>query len=267
MLPLIFLAKFVEIGCRYGGIGTNLYIAVTEHHKPDTQPAETKAIPQRSTPSKALCEQATSTSQGKITMKLNLKQALIATSIAAGLFGASAFAVAETTDDTKPKTEMRADRMDKGHANGKHRADRMAKMEKRMAERQAKLKAELKLAPEQESAWAAFVARTAPEPRKMGGKEGAQREDWSKLTTPERLDKMQARHAERSEAMTKRIEATKSFYASLTPEQQKTFDSKSMRGFQRTGMKGGKHGHQHGGKHMDHKKGHKSAEDMQEKQS
>ena len=205
-------------------------------------------------------------------MKLNLKNTLIATSIAAGLFGASAFAVAQNADGSGPKAEMRAERMAKGDSAGKHRADRMAKMEKRMAERQAKLKAELKLAPEQEAAWAAFVERTAPEPRKMAGKDGAQREDWSKLTTPERLDKMQARHAERAEHMTKRIDATKSFYASLTPEQQKTFDAQSMRGFQRAGMKGGKdgmgkhrHGHDHG-KRMNHK-GQGPAVDMPAKQS
>jgi periplasmic protein CpxP/Spy len=209
-------------------------------------------------------------------MKLNFKNTLIATSIAAGLFGASAFAVAQNADGSGPRAEMRADCMTKGDSAGKHRADRMAKMEKHMAERQAKLKADLKLAPEQEAAWSAFVARTAPEPRMMGGKDGAKREDWSKLTTPERLDKMQARHAERAEHMAKRIEATKSLYASLTPEQQKTFDAQSMRGFQRAGMKGGKHhmgkhDHSHGlgegaGMRM-HQKGQSPAVDMPAKQS
>lgn len=190
-------------------------------------------------------------------MKLNLKNTLIATSIAAGLFGASAFAVAQNADGSGPKAEMRAERMAQCDTAGKHRADRMAKMQTRMAERQAKLKADLKLTPEQEAAWSAFVARTTPEPRMMAGKDGAKREDWSQLTTPERLDKMQARHAQRSEQMAKRIEATKSFYATLTPEQQKTFDAQSMRGFQRAGMKGGKHHmgkHGHGeGKRMYHK--------------
>ena len=209
-------------------------------------------------------------------MKLNFKNTLIATSIAAGLFGVSAFAVAQNTDGNAPRTEMRAQA--KGESQGKHRMDRMAKMQKHMAERQAKLKAELKLAPEQQAAWTTFVERTAHEPR-MGGKNmGAQRENWSKLTTPERLDKMQARHAERSERMAKRIDATKSFYATLSPEQQKTFDSQSMRGFQRAGMKRGDHemgqrGHKHGCKHgdkegqrMEFKKGQQPAADMPAKQ-
>jgi Spy/CpxP family protein refolding chaperone len=78
------------------------------------------------------------------------------------------------------------------------------------------------------------------------------REDWAKLTTPERLDKMQALKAERDARMDKRIDATKSFYAALTPEQQKVFDSQRHGGFQRAGMKGergmmGKH--HHGGHH------------------
>ena len=180
-------------------------------------------------------------------MKLNLKNALIATSIAAGLFGASAVAIAQSTPTAAPvavEQNMKGPQA-KADSQGKHRADRMAKMQKRMAERQAKLKAALKLTPDQEAAWSAFVVRTAPEPR-MNGQDRAQREDWSKLTTPERLDKMQARHAERGEQMAKRFEATKSFYAALTPEQQKTFDTQGMRAM------GGKHHHgqkRHGGDH------------------
>ncbi|QCB47607.1 Spy/CpxP family protein refolding chaperone [Hydrogenophaga sp. PAMC20947] len=183
-------------------------------------------------------------------MKLNLKNALIATSIAAGLFGGSAIAIAQsnTTPATMPEQGMQAPQkaqragepQAKGDSQGKHRADRMAKMQKRMAERQAQLKAALKLTPDQEAAWSAFVARTAPEPR-VAGQDRAQRGDWSKLTTPERLDKMQARHAERGEKMAQRIDATKSFYAALTPEQQKTFDTQGMRamgGKHRGGMKG-----------------------------
>jgi hypothetical protein len=136
---------------------------------------------------------------------------------------------------------------------GQRHAQRMERMQKYHAERQAKLKAELKITADQEPAWNAFVARTAHEPRAM--KAGA-REDWSKLTTPERLDKMQALKAERDAQMAKRIDATKSFYAALTPEQQKVFDTQAHGGMQRAGMKGehrmgGKGGHH--GMHGDHK--------------
>lgn len=177
-------------------------------------------------------------------MKLNIKRSLIAVSIAAGLFGASAFAVAQNADT-------------KGDMQGKHRMERMAKMQAHKSEHQAKLKAELKLKPEQEAAWTAFVAGTAHGPR-MGGRDGAQHAEMAKLTTPERLDKMMAMHAERSAEMAKRMEATKTLYAKLTPEQQKTFDAQGMGGFQRTGMKrGGEHrmGHQGHGMHKGEGKG------------
>jgi Spy/CpxP family protein refolding chaperone len=71
--------------------------------------------------------------------------------------------------------------------------------------------------------------------------------DMAKLTTPERIDKMKAlgaQHmAEMTAAMDKRAEATKAFYAVLTPEQQKVFDAHGMPG------QGKDHSHgMHGGK-------------------
>jgi Spy/CpxP family protein refolding chaperone len=55
------------------------------------------------------------------------------------------------------------------------------------------------------------------------------RAEMDKLTTPERLDKMRAMHKERmatmEAAMDKRADATKTFYAVLSPEQKKTFDA------------------------------------------
>jgi hypothetical protein len=64
---------------------------------------------------------------------------------------------------------------------------------------------------------------------------------------------MQARMAERQAAMGQRIEAIKGFYASLTPEQQKVFDSQHMGGMQRTGMKRGHGGHHHQNHQRHHK--------------
>ena len=96
-------------------------------------------------------------------------------------------------------------------------------------------------------------ARTAPKaPAKTTR---MAREDWSKLTTPQRLDKMQALHAERSAAMAQRIETVKTFYAALTSEQQQVFDTQAHRGFQRVGMKGGHHKGGQGGHHHHHHRG------------
>jgi len=191
-------------------------------------------------------------------MKLFSQRTLIAAALATAFVGVSATAIAQGMGAMSQ--DMRAQHMaqraqagpDAGPGSAEmtqKRAHRMERMQKRMAEHQAQLKETLKITPAQEAAWSAFVARTAPEPR-MG--RDISREDWAKLTTPERLDKMQALKAERDARMDKRIEATKSFYAALTPEQQKVFDSQRHGGFQRAGMQGergmmGKHGH--GGHH------------------
>lgn len=151
---------------------------------------------------------------------------------------------AAATDRAKPNREHRAHRMD--------RSERIERMQARMAERQAKLKAELNLSAAQEPAWNAFVARMEASKGARVQRGQRERTNWSELTTPERLDKMQARMAEREAAMSQRFDAIKSFYANLNVEQQKVFDSQRMGSFHRASMKGGHqkcgHMHQHGGK-------------------
>jgi len=184
-------------------------------------------------------------------MKSLPKRALLATMLATALVGVSATALVQAsalqpTATAAPTTTAQAAPTAKPAAptaeqRDQRRAERMARMQQKMAERQAALKAELKLTPEQEPAWSAFVARTQPQARPV--RQGS-REDWSKLTTPQRLDKMQALKVERDAAMAKRVDAIKSFYASLNADQQKVFDSKHLSGFQRAGM------------HRDHSKKH-----------
>lgn len=183
-------------------------------------------------------------------MTLISKKGLMAAALATAFVGMSATAIAQGMGGMShgmhgQHTAQAGTEASKPDMGQRH-AQRMERMQQYHAERQAKLKAELKLSAEQEPAWAAFVARTAHEPRAM--KAGA-REDWSKLTTPERLDKMQALKAERDAQMAKRIDATKSFYAALTPEQQKVFDTQAHGGMQRAGMKGEHHKGGHGGHH------------------
>jgi periplasmic protein CpxP/Spy len=189
-------------------------------------------------------------------MKSLPKRALIATTLATALVGTfatalvqasalhpTAMAVAQADTAAKPAVKPAAPSAEQ---RDQKRAEHQAQMQKRMAERQAALKAELKLTPEQEPAWNAFIARTQPQPGAMP--RPGTREDWSKLTTPQRLDKMQALKAERDAAMAKRVDAIKSFYAVLNADQQKVFDSKHLGGFQRAGMHRGHRGeHQHHG--------------------
>ena len=48
------------------------------------------------------------------------------------------------------------------------------------------------------------------------------------MTSPERMQAMIDRMKAHEQALTDQLAALKTFYATLTPEQQKTFDSESM---------------------------------------
>ncbi|MDF3823020.1 Spy/CpxP family protein refolding chaperone [Leptospira sp. 96542] len=115
------------------------------------------------------------------------------------------------------KPEHRAGPM--GGRQGEH-------WEKRLAE----LHASLKLTPAQAPAWDAFHAAVKPPMRgaAQASREEFKREDWARLKTPERLDRLQAWRQEREAAAAQREAATRSFYATLTPEQQKTFDARTV---------------------------------------
>lgn len=113
-----------------------------------------------------------------------------------------------------------------------------AKMQERIAKRHAELRQKLKITATQEPAWAAFTA--AMQPPASGWGQRTPRAELDKLSTPERIDRMQALRAKRAAEMDKRLAATKTFYAALTPEQQKVFDAETSR---RGGRHGGGHGH------------------------
>ena len=122
------------------------------------------------------------------------------------------------------------------------RAQRFEQMQQRHAQHLSALKDKLKLTPAQEGAWSTFAAaQQLPSP---ADRPRMDRAEFAKLTTPQRLDLMQQRQAERSAMFAKRADATRTFYAALTPEQQKTFDAESMRSFGP-----GAHEGEHGGGH------------------
>jgi hypothetical protein len=105
------------------------------------------------------------------------------------------------------------------------------------------LRAVLQLRPDQEPALNTFVAALQPTPDEMQRRR-AERAEMRGLTTPQRLDRMQARQAERQAAFARRADAIKRFYAQLTPAQQKAFDALPMGP---GGMHGGMRGRRHGG--------------------
>lgn len=116
-------------------------------------------------------------------------------------------------------------------------ADRAEKMA-------GKLRDVLQLTPAQEPALQAFISAMKPPEGAMEKMRG-EREKMAGLTTPQRLDAMQAHRAEREAAMDRRIQAIRTFYAQLTPAQKKAFDALPPPGM------GGRHGPGMG--HLDRK--------------
>ena len=160
----------------------------------------------------------------------SIRNTLLVTTLLAGLTGV---ALAQMAPDVKSDTPH-AERMDKMHA----------RMGERHAKHLAELKDRLKLEAGQESAWATFAQSMQAPARPIAGPERAA---MQKLTTPERIDQMQAFKAQRDAEMQKRADATKIFYASLNAEQKKIFDAETARAMQgmgsRMGHAGGHHGH------------------------
>jgi hypothetical protein len=157
--------------------------------------------------------------------------------LAAGLLAAFAAAAGA---QTAPAPAAGHDTAMMGHRHGdgmRDPAKMRERMERRMAERQALLKQKLQITSAQEGAWNTWTQATKP-PANM---QRPNREEFAKLTTPERNDRMRQLRAQRQAEMDKRADATKAFYAQLTPEQKKVFDSEGAR-FGR----GGHHGRHHG---------------------
>lgn len=116
-----------------------------------------------------------------------------------------------------------------------------AKMQEMAAKRQAELRQKLNLVSSQEAAWATYVAASQPAAAGRMDPENRKQmhDEMQKLSTPERIDRMNAMKAQRDADMTRRSDAVKAFYAVLTPEQQKVFDAHAMR----TGPRHGTMGH------------------------
>lgn len=111
------------------------------------------------------------------------------------------------------------------------------RMQKRMAERQAALKQKLQITSAQEGAWNTWTQSMQP-PANM---QRPNRDEFAKLTTPERIDRMRQLRTQRMAEMDKRADATKAFYAQLTAQQQKVFDSEGAHFGRGMGHRGGRH--------------------------
>jgi hypothetical protein len=104
------------------------------------------------------------------------------------------------------------------------------RMVKHWGKRQTELKAKLHLSDAQEPAWKAFVEGIKMPAKRIG--QPLDRDALAKLTTPERMEKMNAVHEANLATMKthiqQRTEATRTFYSQLSTEQQKVFDAETL---------------------------------------
>ena len=166
-----------------------------------------------------------------------LRKNILVAFAALGIAGA---ALAQTTAAPAPEGRH-------GHAvsleeRAAHKAERQAKRAERQAQREAKLRADLKLTAQQEPAFAAFLAAGKPAQRPQMRDPG-ERAKFAALPAPQRMERMIERQKQRTARMEARLAALNNFYAVLTPEQKKVFDSQAMRGgFGKHRGHGGHHG-------------------------
>ena len=101
----------------------------------------------------------------------------------------------------------------------------------------------LRIRPEQESAFQTFMASLQDRPHDRSDRMQQMQSEQS-LTTPQLIDRMDARKVARDAEARQRGDAAKRFYAALSPEQQQVFDA-----LHRLAMDhhGGWGGHMHGG--------------------
>ena len=151
--------------------------------------------------------------------------------VAAGLLAATlGFAATAQTPATAPGAAPAA-------AHQGHRGFDPAKMQERIAKRQAELKQKLQITAGQEAAWTSFTTAMKP-----GARPQRDRAAFAALSTPDRIDQMRALRNQRIAEMDRRADATKAFYAVLNVEQKKVFDAETLRrGHRGHGGHGGHH--------------------------
>src|SRR5574337_879924 len=176
--------------------------------------------------------------------RLKSTQRLACTALAAALAGLAVPAMAQPAAGAGPATEQAQ--------RPRMRAMTPEQRQQFMLQRAEAFKQKLQLTPAQEPAWNSFMQAMRPDAGSRQARLDLQGMD--KLTTPERIDRMRALHAQHTAEMDRRGDAVKAFYATLTPAQQKTFDAEGTRMYgQRGAYWGGRKGEQmgdwHGGRH------------------
>ena len=105
--------------------------------------------------------------------------------------------------------------------------DMATRWSEKIQRRMTSLHGKLNLAPAQEQAWRDYqevIISSINKPKLRD------RTELAAMSAPERLEKLHAKAKEREAVTARLLDATKTFYAQLTPEQQKTFDAETPMG-------------------------------------
>jgi periplasmic protein CpxP/Spy len=97
------------------------------------------------------------------------------------------------------------------------------------------LRQSLSLRPDQEGALQDFVRAMAP-PADYQRKMYEQQQEMRTMNTPQRMDAMVSQMDEMRQQMLTRVQATKAFYGTLTPDQKRKFDQMGGPGGRSGGM-------------------------------
>lgn len=154
--------------------------------------------------------------------------------------GLSVLALAATAM-TAQAQDSQAMPQDQQHAHPEHRRPTPEMMQEKMGEffamQQARVKYQLKLTPAQEPAWNSYQAAIKP---MMPAGPRPDMKAWMAMPAPDRMAKMIEMGKQHIATEESHLAALRTFYATLTPVQQKAFDHAMM----------GRHGHHgwgHGG--------------------
>ena len=156
-------------------------------------------------------------------MKMHTKLTL---GLISSLFAVSlATAAASGTKMGPYQTGMACDGM--GMMSGDMKRDPVARAQKHLSE----LNAKLNLTADQQPAWKTFSDQVNDQAKNMVAMRDQMKDNaqtMSKKTAPERMAKMADWMKDRAQNMAKMADAVKTFYATLTAEQQAIFDKMQM---------------------------------------
>ena len=147
-------------------------------------------------------------------MRLTIRSAVLSAVILSGAAGA---ALAQPPAPNDHRGDQRG--------RGPMAAQMQAIREARERQRAQDLRTILRLRPEQEPALTAYLASMKPPAPMAGPGRGAPPADGAPMTTPQRLDEMARRDADRAAMRQRRDGAVRTFYAALTGEQRQVFDA------------------------------------------